>query len=127
MSARKNKTRPRNRPIDTPQTPVQQAQLSMGPRMTGVDEWRSDRQVPGPSATVSKSMHQVWRGALVSIALLVLAACDNGPKKPVTPPSAPIHMSCMNPQEAGLKAQDITRKLGEALTAKHISDDDYRG
>jgi len=60
------------------------------------------------------------------MAVLGLAACDNSANKPVAPPSPPIHVSCANPQEAGLKAQDITRKLGEELTAKHISDDDYR-
>lgn len=42
------------------------------------------------------------------------------------PTSPPFHVSCMNPQEAGLKARDITVKLGEALTAKRISDEDYR-
>lgn len=74
-------------------------------------------------------MRHLWRAAAISTAVLGLAACDNSAQKPPTPPpmSPPIRVSCMNPQEAGLKARDITIKLGEALTAKRISDEDYRG
>jgi hypothetical protein len=68
-------------------------------------------------------MQKVWRAALISSVLLGIAACDN---KPATPPSPPIHMACTTPAQAGQKAQEITRKLGEAVTAKRISDDDYR-
>ena len=60
---------------------------------------------------------------MISTALIALAACDN---KPAAPPSTPIHMSCMNPQEAGQKAREITIRLGEEVTAKRISNDDYR-
>jgi len=71
-------------------------------------------------------MRNVPRAALISTVLLGLAACDNGPSKPSTPASAPVHMACTTPEEAGKKAQDITRKLGEALSAKHITEDEYR-
>lgn len=72
-------------------------------------------------------MQMVRRAALLSTALLGLAACDNGSNKPPGPPASPaISMACTTPVEAGKKAQDITRKLGEALTAKRITDDDYR-
>ena len=71
-------------------------------------------------------MKHVWRAAAISAAVFGLAACDNGPKKPTAAPASPIHMSCMNPQEAGIKARDITTRLSEELTAKRISDEDYR-
>jgi hypothetical protein len=71
-------------------------------------------------------MKRLWRAAAILVAVLGLASCDNSAKKPAAPPAAPIRMSCMNPQEAGLKARDITIRLGEELTAKRISDEDYR-
>ena len=72
-------------------------------------------------------MKHVWRAAAISAAVFGLAACDNGAKKPTAPAVSPIQMSCANPQEAGIKARDITRRLSEELTAKRISDEDYRG
>ena len=71
-------------------------------------------------------MQHHWRVAAVSVTVLSLAACDNGAKTPTAAPVSPIHVSCMNPQEAGLKARDITKRLSEELTAKRISDEDYR-
>ncbi|MBI1213809.1 MAG: hypothetical protein GC190_20300 [Alphaproteobacteria bacterium] len=71
-------------------------------------------------------MQRLKPAALVLTALVVLAACDNGGNKASTPPSPPVSMACTTPAEAGKKAQDITRKLGEALSAKRISDDDFR-
>lgn len=71
-------------------------------------------------------MQNVWRAGLISTVLLGLAACDNSPKKPVTPVGPPIRLACTTPDQAGQKAGDVTRKLAEALTAKRISEDDYR-
>lgn len=70
-------------------------------------------------------MRRVW--ALGCSAALFLAACDNStPQKPATPPSAPVRMACATPEQAGLKAADVTRKLSEAATAKRITEDEYR-
>ena len=71
-------------------------------------------------------MRNVWRAGAISTCLLGLAACDNSANKPATPPSPPIHMACVTPEQAAQKAADITRKLAEAVTAKRISEDDYR-
>ena len=71
-------------------------------------------------------MRKVVPAALISTVLLGLAACDNSANKASTPASPPVRMACTTPEEAGKKAQDITRKLGEALTAKRITEDDYR-
>lgn len=70
-------------------------------------------------------MQKVSRAAVILTVLVGLAACDNSSNKP-PPASPPVSMACTTPAEAGKKAQDITRKLGEALSAKQISDDDYR-
>lgn len=57
---------------------------------------------------------------------LGLAGCGDS-SKPAALPSPPVHMACTTPDEAGLKAGDVTRKLAEALDAKRITYDDYRG
>jgi hypothetical protein len=72
-------------------------------------------------------MTKLWRAAAISTAVLSLAGCDNSATKKPAPASTAVHVSCANPQEAGLKARDITVRLGEELTAKRISDEDYRG
>lgn len=71
-------------------------------------------------------MRRVLPATLMAMILLGLAACDNGGNKAAAPPSPPVSMACTTPAEAGKKAQDITRKLGEALSAKRISEDDFR-
>lgn len=71
-------------------------------------------------------MQRVPLATLTAVILLGLTACDNGSNKAAAPPSPPVSMACTTPEEAGKKAQDITRKLGEALSAKRISDDDFR-
>lgn len=66
------------------------------------------------------------RPSLVALALLSLAACgDSTPKKQSAGASAPIRMACTTPQQAGLKAQDITRKLSEARKQGTITQDEY--
>lgn len=35
-------------------------------------------------------------------------------------------MACTTPEQAGQKATDLTTKLAEAVTAKRMSEDDYR-
>jgi hypothetical protein len=72
-------------------------------------------------------MRLAGRAALISIVLLGLVACDNSSNKPSAPQSPPVSMACTTPEQAGKKAQDITRKLGEALSAKRITEDDFRG
>ena len=65
-------------------------------------------------------------GAILTV-LLVLAGCGDSAKKPAMPPSPPIRMVCTTPEQAGHKAEDVTKKLAEALSSKRISEDDYRG
>ena len=72
-------------------------------------------------------MQTVWRTGLILSVCLGLVACGDSAKKPATPPSPPIHMVCTTPTQAGQKAQDVTKKLAEALTAKRINEDDFRG
>jgi hypothetical protein len=72
-------------------------------------------------------MHPVWRIGAVLTVFLGLAACGDSAKKPATPPSAPIRMACTTPEEAWHKAEDVTKRLAEAVSAKRISEDDYRG
>ena len=76
-------------------------------------------------------MQTLWRtGAILTLFLgliLGLGACGDSGKTPATPPSPPIRMACTTPEEAGHKAEDVTKRLAEALTAKRISEDDFRG
>ena len=62
----------------------------------------------------------------ISVGLLGLGACNDSTNKPATPPSPAIRMACTTPEQAAQKAADVTCKLSEALTAKRISEDDYR-
>lgn len=61
------------------------------------------------------------------IALAVLAGCGESstPQKPAVAQSPPIRTACTTPEQAGLKASDITRKLIEAKTKGTITQDEY--
>jgi hypothetical protein len=72
-------------------------------------------------------MQTLWRTGAILTLFLALAACGDSGKKPATPPSAPVRMACTTPEEAGHKAEDVTKKLTEALDAKRISYADYQG
>ena len=62
---------------------------------------------------------------LAATTLLMLAACgDNAPQKSAGT-SAPIRMACRTPQEAGMKAQDVTRKLVEAKKDGRLTPEQY--
>jgi len=67
-------------------------------------------------------MRNFWAAGAISAVVLGLAACGDSSK----PPSPPIHMACTTIEQAGQKAADITKKLAEAVTAKRMSEDDYR-
>jgi hypothetical protein len=69
-------------------------------------------------------MRQLIRPGAILLFLGVAACGDSS--KPAPPPSAPIRMACTTPQEAGMKALDVTRKLTEALDAKRITADEFR-
>jgi len=57
---------------------------------------------------------------------LALAACgDSTPQPKAVAKSPPIHTACTTPEQAGLKAQDITRKLVEARKDGTITQDQY--
>ena len=71
-------------------------------------------------------MRNVWAVGGISALVLALAACGDGSKPPAAPTSPPIHTACTTPEQAGQKATDVTKKLAEAVTAKRMSEDDYR-
>ena len=75
----------------------------------------------------SVAMQTVYRIGAILTVLLGLAACGDSAKKPAMPPSLPIRMACTTPEQAGHKAEDVTKKLAAALSSKRISEDDYRG
>jgi hypothetical protein len=56
---------------------------------------------------------------------LALAACGDQAPKQSAGASKPIHMACTTPDQAGQKAQDITRKLAEARKQGTITQDEY--
>jgi hypothetical protein len=58
------------------------------------------------------------------LAILVLAACGESPQ-PKAGASPPIRLACTTPEQAGMKAADVTRKLVEARKQGKISDDQY--
>ena len=63
--------------------------------------------------------------ALTAMTLLILTACgDNTPQKSAAT-SAPIRMACTTKEQAGLKAQDVTRKLVEARKDGRLTPDQY--
>lgn len=56
---------------------------------------------------------------------VALAACGDSTPKQSAGQSKPIRAACTTPEQAGLKAQDITRKLAEARKAGTITQDEY--
>ncbi len=65
------------------------------------------------------------RIALSILAALALAACGESAPKQSAGTSKPVRMACRTPDEAGMKAQDITRKLAEARKNTTITQDEY--
>lgn len=61
----------------------------------------------------------------ILIAALALAACGDSAPKQSAGASKPIRMACATPEQAGLKAQDVTRKLAEARKAGTLTQDEY--
>lgn len=61
----------------------------------------------------------------IIVTALALAACGDTTPKQSAGSSKPIRMACTTPEQAGFKAQDITRKLAEARKAGTISQDEY--
>jgi len=59
------------------------------------------------------------------VILTALAACGDSSKKQVTTRSQPVLVACTTPEQAGLKAADITRRLVEEKKAGTISADQY--
>lgn len=69
-------------------------------------------------------MNRIALGLLTAFAL---AACGESTPKQSAGSSKPVRMACRTPDEAGLKAQDITRKLAEARKNGTITPDQYVG
>lgn len=66
------------------------------------------------------------RFCVLIAACLAMAACDNSqPKQPAAGQSPPVRTACTTPEQAGLKAQDITHKLVEARKQGKITPDQY--
>lgn len=65
------------------------------------------------------------KAPIILIAALALAACGESTPKQSAGSSKPIRTACATPEQAGLKAQDITRKLAEARKAGTINQDQY--
>ena len=63
------------------------------------------------------------RSFFIVLTFLALAACGDS-KKPSSS-SPPVRVACTTPEQAGLKAADITRKLVEAKKQGTISQDQY--
>lgn len=61
------------------------------------------------------------------LALFALAACgESGPQnQKAAGASPPLRIACTTPEQAGLKAGDITRKLVEAKKSGKITQDQY--
>lgn len=62
------------------------------------------------------------------IALVALAGCGESstpPKQTTAGQTPPLRVACTTPEQAGLKASDITRKLIEARTKGTITPDEY--
>jgi hypothetical protein len=66
------------------------------------------------------------RPSIVALAALILATCgDSTPPKRSAGASPPVRMACATPEQAGLKARDVTRKLSEARKQGTITQDEY--
>ena len=63
--------------------------------------------------------------ALSLVVSVVLAACGDSTPPKSAGTSPPIRMACTTPEQAGLKAQDITRKLVEARKQGTITPEQY--
>lgn len=65
---------------------------------------------------------------LMFLVLLALAGCgDSSPPKKSAGASPPVRTACTTPEQAGLKAGDVTRKLVEAKKTGKITQDQYDG
>jgi hypothetical protein len=69
----------------------------------------------------------IYRALTILCLTLTVASCGESSNKPAAPASPPIHMACTTPEQAGLKAADITRKLVEQKKAGTITQDEYAG
>ena len=64
--------------------------------------------------------------ALPLLAMLALAACgESTPPQKAAGTSPPVRLACTTPEQAGLKAGDVTRKLVEVKKAGKITQDEY--
>lgn len=57
--------------------------------------------------------------------LLALAACGEAPRKQAVTDSPPVRKACTTPEQAGMKAADITRKLVERRKSAALTADEY--
>lgn len=73
---------------------------------------------------LSKPRCMMKRQTLTALVVLVAtAACGDSTNKQTS--GSPVHMACTTPEQAGLKAADITRKLVEQKKQGTISPEQY--
>ena len=65
------------------------------------------------------------RFSVLLAACFVLAACDNSQPKQSAGQSPPVRTACTTPEQAGVKAQDITHKLVDARKQGKITPEQY--
>ena len=74
------------------------------------------------SKPLRMNMHQV---TAIILALAVATACGDQSARQNAGSSPPVRVACTTPEQAGLKAQDITRKLVEQMKQGLITQDQY--
>ena len=67
------------------------------------------------------------RMSLVLCAVFTLAACGEAPKKQTSAENRPVAPTCTSPEQAGLKAAEITRKLVERRKKSLMTEEEYAG
>ena len=72
-----------------------------------------------PGVTMSRAK------ALPFLAMLALVACGESAPQKAAGTSPAVRTACTTPEQAGLKAGDVTRKLVEIKKAGKITQDEY--
>ena len=76
---------------------------------------------------ISSNAPAVMRPSIIILvaALATLSACGDSSKQQAASSSPPVRKSCTTPEQAGMKAADLTRKLIELKKQGTISAEEY--
>ena len=76
---------------------------------------------------ISSNAPVAMRSSIIILvaALATLSACGDSSKQQAASSSPPVKKSCTTPEQAGMKAADLTRKLVELRTQGTISAEEY--